>query len=51
MKTRLCALGLWLMAFTSQASAHQQTPDSFYLGCLQADARFTDALFVTEQPT
>ena len=31
MKTRLFALGLWLMAFTSQASAHQQTPDS----CLQ----------------
>ena len=29
MKTRLFALGLWLMAFTSQASAHQQTPDSF----------------------
>ena len=32
MKTRLFALGLWLMAFTSQASAHQQTPDS----CLQS---------------
>ena len=31
MKTRLCALGLWLMAFTSQASAHQQTPDSCLL--------------------
>ena len=32
MKTRLFALGLWLMAFTSQASALQQTPDS----CLQS---------------
>ena len=31
MKTRLFALGLWLMAFTSQASAHQQTPDSCLL--------------------
>ena len=31
MKTKLFALGLWLMAFTSQASAQQQTPDS----CLQ----------------
>ena len=36
MKTRLCALGLWLMAFTSQASAQdlmirdvfKQMPDS-----------------------
>ena len=31
MKTRLFALGLWLMTFTSQASAHQQTPDSCLL--------------------
>ena len=31
MKTRLLALGLWLMAFTSQASAQLLSPDS----CLQ----------------
>ena len=31
MKTRLLALGLWLLAFTGQASAQQETPDS----CLQ----------------
>ena len=28
MKTRLLALGLWLLAFTGQASAQQETPDS-----------------------
>lgn len=31
MKTRLIAFGLWLLAFTGQAPAQQQTPDSCLL--------------------